>query len=253
MNLDEIKFEKRHFQDLIEYHAELLQILSTVLLDENGRMKKEFVKNKVIEDALLEVEYQWARAYCNSDSDYLKKLIESRNKLCEERKKMDSIERTAKNNKIILSSEDEKTFLKVLKIFEERSTCSNIQCAALIIKDKRIVSTGWNGSPPGGVHCKDYFYFYQGNLESFRRDHHEWSLKNEIHAEQNAIAHAAKCGISTENTIMVTSFSPCFPCAKLIIAAGIKTVYFQNLYDKEDTREYLKKFNVDVYQIGAKN
>ncbi len=101
-------------------------------------------------------------------------------------------------------------FRRILTTVALRSTC-HIANAALIIKDNRIVSMGYNGSPKGHEHCLDV-----GCLRG-----PDGGCIRTIHAEQNAIAFAAKSGISTEKTIMWCTSSPCLACAKLIINSGI--------------------------------
>jgi dCMP deaminase len=119
-------------------------------------------------------------------------------------------------------------FISVLDAAEKNSTCRRLKVAALLVKNNRIISTGWNGVPSGDVHCED--------LENDHRlacvDHHDFSEANELHAEQNCIAFAARNGISTDGAEIYLSISPCTNCAKLIIAAGIKKVYFKQAYDR---------------------
>jgi dCMP deaminase len=151
----------------------------------------------------------------------------------------------------MLSDKDIKTFRDVLHIFEARSTCIRLNVAAIIIKDGRIISTGWNGVPSSCIHCKEKFKNILQD-ENFFIMHHKFSFENEIHAEQNAIAFAAKNGISTNNSSIFISASPCSSCAKLIISAGIKEVYYLKEYDKEDGKlaiELLKKHNINLFNI----
>ena len=128
------------------------------------------------------------------------------------------------------------TFKAVLKEFEKRSTCIRLQVAALIVKDGRIISTGWNGVPPGILHCNEYFSSKEFKEAPLRisQEHQEFAKLHEIHAEQNAIAYAAKNGISTKDTSIIISISPCLSCAKLIIASGIKNVYYVEKYDRSE-------------------
>ena len=141
-------------------------------------------------------------------------------------------------------------FKKVLKVTEGMSTCVMVSVAALIVKDGRIVSTGWNGTPKGADHCGDVFVF--GRIPDI--SHHEWSAMNEIHAEQNAIGFAARSGVSTCGAEMYISISPCVSCAKQIIASGITCVYYDEVYARGEKRgdsgiELLKKHNIKRIEI----
>jgi dCMP deaminase len=145
-----------------------------------------------------------------------------------------------------MTKKDIITFSEILKIFEKRSSCIRLQVAALIIKDGRIISTGWNGVPSGNVHCKDYF------KDKSIEKHHEFSELYEIHAEANAISFAAKNGISTKGSSLMCSISPCSNCAKIIIASGIKEIFYLNEYDRNSNNkviEFLKNNGIKVEKV----
>lgn len=147
------------------------------------------------------------------------------------------------------------TFVKQLGILEENSTCVRVKVAAIITKSGRTVSTGWNGVPSEHTHCEDLFkiikkpvpfgpydpnkepykYFFNGaelTKEEFLSEHHKFSEENETHAEANAIAFAAKNSISTEGSEMFVTITPCSSCAKLILASGVKKLYYKSVYDR---------------------
>ena len=137
------------------------------------------------------------------------------------------------------------TFSDILKVIEKNSTCKRLQVAAIITKRDRIISMGWNGVPAGQTHCCDYFTDEMTERPEYLEHHHDFAIKNEIHAEQNAISFAARNGISTEDTSIYVSISPCVTCAKLIISAGIKFVYYNELYDRcTDGLDLLKKSKI---------
>jgi dCMP deaminase len=144
-----------------------------------------------------------------------------------------------------------KFFKKILKDAEEMSTCARVRVASLIVKDGRIVSTGWNGVPSGKIHCSAFFY----NRDVIRdmlayADHHKFSEKNEIHAEQNAIGFASRNGLSTKDSDLYISVSPCIYCAKLIWAAGIKNVYYIEEYDRSiEGIEFLNENNINCKEL----
>ena len=137
----------------------------------------------------------------------------------------------------------------ILESVEQSSTCGRLQVGALIVKDGRVISMGWNGVPSGQDHCKEYFENkgWDIGVEWMKEEHHKYATKNEIHAEQNAIAYAAKSGISTDGAEMYITYSPCRDCAKLVVAAGIEEVYFTNEYDRDcEGVDFLKRNNIKV-------
>jgi len=119
-------------------------------------------------------------------------------------------------------------FLKTAYLLGQQSKCVSKQVGAVIAKDKRIISTGYNGTPPGFKNCREVFD--PTNFD--REEHHKWSKTYEIHAELNAIAYAAKHDIGINDAEIYTILEPCDQCLLAIIAAGIKKIYYVNLYDK---------------------
>jgi len=132
-------------------------------------------------------------------------------------------------------------FMKAAFLFASESKCVSHHVGAVIVKDKRIISIGYNGSPPGLPNCCEVF-----NKDGFDREaHHKWSKDNEIHAEMNALAFAAKTNIETEGADMYVTLSPCNDCLKNLSMTGIKNIYYLYLYDKEALNpELLKVINV---------
>jgi len=116
----------------------------------------------------------------------------------------------------------------------ELSTCPRKAVGALIIRDGRAISWGFNGAPPGIEHCD------HGTDEPCERA---------THAEANSIAFAAKQGISTDHSIMLVSMSPCVACSRLIIAAGIQEVYYREEYRLSDGIELLDEAGVVSYHV----
>ncbi len=114
-------------------------------------------------------------------------------------------------------------YLDIAKSFAKKSTCKQKQVGSVIVKNDRIISHGYNGTPSGMIHCRDTADY--GELT-----HRQWSEIHEIHAEQNAICYAARAGISTEGATMYVTASPCHNCAKLIVAAGIKILIVGSIY-----------------------
>jgi dCMP deaminase len=118
-------------------------------------------------------------------------------------------------------------FLQTAYLLGQQSKCVSKQVGAVIAKDKRIISTGYNGTPPGFKNCNEVFD--PNNFD--REEHHKWSKTYEIHAELNAIAFAAKNDIGIDNSEIYCILQPCDDCLKNIIAAGIKKIYYVYSYD----------------------
>ena len=110
----------------------------------------------------------------------------------------------------------EDLFVKTTKLVAKRSSCVKAQQAALLIKDNRIISFGYNGPPAGTLNCLE-----DGGEDVCGKDSNGSCFLG-VHAEQNAIGYAARNGIDTDGCIIYCTMSPCISCAKLISAAGIK-------------------------------
>jgi dCMP deaminase len=144
-----------------------------------------------------------------------------------------------------------KTFLKIALLISEHSKCARLKVASLIVKDNRILSTGLNGTPPGIENCQDHFKEHDKTSKQFYNDHHIFSEREEIHSEINAILFAAKNGVKINDTILYITISPCMNCAKAILAAGIKEVYFIEKYDRNSEGfKYLLEKGIKIQQIN---
>lgn len=134
----------------------------------------------------------------------------------------------------------DRMFMQMAELLRLRSSCNRGQVGALIVRDARIVSTGYNGAPSGAPHCTDVgcdvHYKYMG-------------CQRAVHAEANAIAWAARKGISTEGATLYSTHAPCLKCAQLIATCGIKVVYYQQSYRLERL-DILEESGVKVEQIG---
>jgi dCMP deaminase len=119
-------------------------------------------------------------------------------------------------------------FLMLAKLAATRSTCLAFPVGAVIVKNKQVVATGYNGSPSGSAHCTTQGYCYPG-LSSC--DASKTLPSRAVHAEANAIAQAAKHGISTDGASIYVTLEPCLSCLKLIISAGIKEVFYETLFN----------------------
>jgi len=143
---------------------------------------------------------------------------------------------------------DNKYFMDVAKLTAKHSTCARIEVGAVLVKENRIMSVGYNGVRSGKRHCKDMDW--PKDKTEFKKEHGKWSQLNEFHAEANILSNAAKNGISTDNTELYVTLSPCVPCARMIINSGVKKVFFHKEYDRDkDGIDLLINNDVDVEQI----
>ncbi len=141
-------------------------------------------------------------------------------------------------------------YMKVAETFAELSSARRLQVGAIIVKDDRIISIGYNGMPSGwDNNCEDEVVENYAGCEGAI---HHVKLKTKpeaLHAETNSIAKLAK---STESGLGATLFvthAPCLDCAKLVYQSGIKSVFYRNSYRSEDGIQFLEKCNVNVEKI----
>ncbi len=137
-------------------------------------------------------------------------------------------------------------FMEIAHVVAKRSTCLRNKVGAIVVKDKRILSTGYNGAPRGLEHCLDVGCLRdEKNIESGTR--HE--VCRAVHAEQNAIIQCALHGTSTEGATLYCTHQPCILCTKMMINAGINRVVFAQGYPDEESLDHLEKARVDVVQL----
>lgn len=133
---------------------------------------------------------------------------------------------------------NDKIFINIAIEIASASKCVSKQVGAVIVKDGRILSTGYNGTPAGFQNCCDY---WDGK---YTQEHHEWSKTYEIHAEMNAIIWAARKGISIEGGTIYVTLEPCSECSKNLIASGIKKIVYKKSYEHTDSK-IISKFLSD--------
>lgn len=129
-------------------------------------------------------------------------------------------------------------FINIASEIATASKCVSKQVGAVIVKDGRILSTGYNGTPAGFTNCCDYW-----NNE-YTSEHHEWSKMYEIHAEMNAIIWAAREGISIKGATIYVTLEPCSECSKNLIASGIERIVYAKEYEHTNS-ELVSKFIQD--------
>lgn len=139
-------------------------------------------------------------------------------------------------------------FMEIVGLISERSTCLRRKVGALIVKDKRILTTGYNGSPTGCRHCEELGCLRE-KLKVPSGERHE--LCRASHAEQNAIVQAAMHGVSIQDSTLYVTCQPCVICSKLVINAGIKRIVYKGDYPDELSMELLTEADVEVHRINA--
>ncbi len=133
-------------------------------------------------------------------------------------------------------------FMALARIISTRASCNRLHAGAVLVKDNRIVSTGYNGSPPGLGQCDE-----DGHL---LEDGH---CVRTIHGEHNALLQAAVIGgVSTKGGTLYSLYSPCIHCSKYIAASGITRLVIGKVYRNSNTKKYLEKagIHVDIYTPG---
>ncbi len=134
-------------------------------------------------------------------------------------------------------------FFQIAKLVASRSTCLRRQVGAVLVKDNRILSTGYNGAPAGITHCLERGCIRtELNIPSGER--HE--LCRGLHAEQNAIIQAAYHGVSINGADIYCTNQPCIICSKMLINAGIKKIYISNPYPDKLAEEMLTEASIPL-------
>jgi len=135
--------------------------------------------------------------------------------------------------------------MEIAGLVAKRSTCKRRQVGAILVKDKRILATGYNGAPPGLPHCTDIGCLReQEQIPSGER--HE--LCRGLHAEQNAIIQAAYHGVSIKNSVLYCTNLPCSICLKMIISAGITKIIYEKGYPDYLAERMLKESKIMIQQ-----
>jgi len=139
-------------------------------------------------------------------------------------------------------------FIKIAALVSERSTCLRHHVGAIIVKDRRILTTGYNGAPAGTKDCLELGCL-RNQLGIPSGERHE--ICRAIHAEQNAIIQAAKYGIDVSGATIYCTHTPCIICAKMMINAGIKKIVtYGNYPDIGGVKELLKEAKVELVVVG---
>lgn len=138
-------------------------------------------------------------------------------------------------------------FMDIAQLVAKRSTCLRRSVGAVVVKEKRVLSTGYNGAPMNVAHCRVTGCIRE-QMKIPSGERHE--LCRGIHAEQNAIIQAAYHGASIKDADLYCTNLPCSICAKMIINAGIRTIYYLSGYADTMSEEMLKEAGVDVLKLN---
>lgn len=139
-------------------------------------------------------------------------------------------------------------FMEIAVLVAKRSTCLRRAVGAILVKDKRILSTGYNGAPSGIKHCVDAGCLRE-KLHVASGHRHE--LCRGIHAEQNAIIQAAFHGVSIKGSTLFCTNLPCTICTKMIINAGIEKIFYQAGYADELSRNMIMEAGIEYVHINS--
>jgi len=140
----------------------------------------------------------------------------------------------------------EEYFLKIATEVAERSTCVRRQVGALVVKDKRILATGYNGAPRGLRHCIDIGCLRESAGAESGQVH---ELCRGLHAEQNAIIQAATYGVPIQGAVLYGTHQPCVLCTKMLINAGIEAIYYLEPYPDDLAARLLEEAGIPARRM----
>lgn len=132
-------------------------------------------------------------------------------------------------------------FMELAEVVAKRSTCPRRHVGAVLVRDRRILATGYNGAPPGFPHCTE-----QGCL---MKDGH---CVRTIHAEVNAILQAALHGVTVRGSTLYTTATPCLNCAKMLIGAGVTRIVYRDWYPDELAVRFLQEAGIPLEPVGGR-
>ncbi len=137
-------------------------------------------------------------------------------------------------------------FMEIARVVASRSTCLRRQVGAVLVREKRILTTGYNGAPRGLAHCLEIGCLReQLGIPSGERQ----ELCRGLHAEQNAVIQAAYHGVSIRGATLYCTHQPCITCAKMLINAGIEKIIYEEAYPDELAEQMLREAGVKLVKI----
>lgn len=137
-------------------------------------------------------------------------------------------------------------FMEIAYVVAKRSTCVRRHIGAVIVKDRRILTTGYNGAPSGLAHCLDSACL-RDKMGIASGTRHE--MCRALHSEMNAIIQAAQCGVSTRGSTLYCTHQPCSVCARMIINAGITRLVYVGDYPDDFAIAMLKEAGIEMYRL----
>jgi dCMP deaminase len=138
-------------------------------------------------------------------------------------------------------------FMEIASVIAKRSTCLRNQVGALFVRNKRILTTGYNGAPSNLPHCDEVGCAREGVASGTRHE-----LCRAVHAEQNAIIQAALHGVSIEGATLYCTHQPCILCAKMMINARIRKVVYRQRYPDETALKFLEQAGIEILELMEK-
>jgi len=133
-------------------------------------------------------------------------------------------------------------FMEMAELAAKRATCLRRKVGAVLVKNKKVLATGYNGAPMDIEHCETTGCLRE-EMKVPSGERHE--ICRGVHAEQNLVAQAAIHGVKTEDSTVYCTHQPCIICTKILINAGVKKIYFKNSYSDEFAENLLEQSNVE--------
>ena len=141
-------------------------------------------------------------------------------------------------------------FMEMAYVIAKRSTCLRRKVGAILVKDKHILSTGYNGAPKGLQHCSEVGCLRE-KLNVPHGQRHE--ICRGLHAEQNAIIQASVFGVSIKDSVLYCTNTPCVVCAKMLINAGVKKIIYDGDYPDDLAKKILQESKIKVEKYKKDN
>jgi len=137
-------------------------------------------------------------------------------------------------------------FMDIVDLVSKRSTCLRRKVGAILVRDKRILATGYNGAPSGLAHCLEVGCL-RDKLHIPSGERHE--LCRGLHAEQNAIIQAALHGVSIKGAAIYCTNHPCIICSKMIINSGLTAIFYRDGYPDQLAKDLLKEAKIEIHKL----
>ena len=137
-------------------------------------------------------------------------------------------------------------FMEMAELAATRASCLRRKVGAVLVKNKKVLATGYNGAPKDITHC-EVTGCLREEMEVPSGERHE--ICRGVHAEQNLVAQAAFHGVKTEDSTVYCTHQPCIICTKILINAGIKKIYFKNAYSDQFAEKLLEESRIELQKF----